>query len=124
MKEAFRRHDHHGNHDDATTDDGSTPDELCPVHRRTGYEPLDRQKVVAKAKTVLRIGNTVVDGDKVYRSYKVDQVNGDWLWLVSVSGLVGWVRSGDVVPFEQAIDYFTQEIHQNPSTRGRSSRED
>ena len=91
---------------------------FAPFTVEQDTSPWIGKKVVAKAKTVLRIGNTVVDGDKVYRSYKVDQVNGDWLWLVSVSGLVGWVRSGDVVPFEQAIDYFTQEIHQNPSLVG------
>ena len=77
--------------------------------------PWVGQKVVRKSLTPLRVGNQIVDQGGTFGIYKVEQVNGDWLWLVA-GGVSGWVRSGEVVPFDKAIDYYTQEIRANPDS--------
>ena len=71
------------------------------------------QRVITKYGTPLRFGSQVVYVDTVFRVYKVDRVKGDWLWLVA-GGVSGWVRSSEVVRFDQAIDFYTQEIAANP----------
>jgi tetratricopeptide (TPR) repeat protein len=86
---------------------------LVPVADAQDVSPWVGQRVVTKQKTPLRVGGQVVDEQKDFRVYKVERVNGDWFWLVS-GGASGWVRSGDVVLFDQAIDYFTQQIGANP----------
>lgn len=71
------------------------------------------QKVVTKYRTPLRQGRRVVDNDAVHRTYRVEDVFREWLWLVSGSA-TGWVRSCQFVPHDQAIDFYTQEIRANP----------
>ena len=73
------------------------------------------QRVITKYGTPLRFGSQVVYVDTVFRVYKVDRVKGDWLWLVA-GGVSGWVRSSEVVPFDHAVDYYTQEIRANPGS--------
>ena len=80
-----------------------------PAAHAQAASPWVGTKVVTKQKTVLKIRGTVVDDEKEHRIYTVETVNGDWLWLVSGS-VAGWVRSGEVVPFDQAIDYYTRFI--------------
>ncbi|HEV3164811.1 MAG TPA: tetratricopeptide repeat protein [Isosphaeraceae bacterium] len=73
------------------------------------------QRVVEKsADTTLVINHQVVARGNVHRIYRVEHTSGDWLWITS-GGISGWVRSNDVIPFEQAIDFFTYEIRSNPS---------
>ena len=55
------------------------------------------QRVITKYGTPLRFGSQAVYVDTVFPVYKVDQLKGDWLWLVS-GGVSGWVRSSEVVP--------------------------
>jgi len=77
--------------------------------------PWVGQKVVTKFKTPLKAGNQVVDEDAVFRIYTVERSEGDWLWLVA-GGVSGWARSSDVVAFDKAIDFYTQEIGAKPGT--------
>lgn len=77
--------------------------------------PWVGQKVVTKYNVPLRVGNQVVYDDHLFRVYQVERINGEWLGLVSGS-VSGWVRSGEVVPFDQAIDFYTQEIRTNPGS--------
>ena len=50
------------------------------------------------------------------RIYKVEQVNGAWLWLqAEKEGVAGWVPAAEVIRYDQAIDYFTNQIRANPS---------
>ncbi len=72
-------------------------------------------RVVTKNSATLRIGGQVVDDGVTFRVYTVERANGDWLWLVA-GGASGWVRARDVVPFDRAIDYFTQQIRINPGS--------
>jgi tetratricopeptide (TPR) repeat protein len=47
--------------------------------------------------------------------FRVRETKGPWLWLAADnSGLRGWVKVEDVVPFDQAVDYYTNEIRMHP----------
>jgi tetratricopeptide (TPR) repeat protein len=70
-------------------------------------------KVITRYRTPLRAGSEVVDTGDEFRVYTVKGVNGDWMWLVAGS-VSGWARSGEVVAFEQAVDFYTKEIEANP----------
>ncbi|HMB04412.1 MAG TPA: tetratricopeptide repeat protein, partial [Isosphaeraceae bacterium] len=51
---------------------------------------------------------------KIQRVYRVQKVDGPWLWLAAESrGSSGWVQAEQVVPIDQAIDYYTNEIRAN-----------
>jgi tetratricopeptide (TPR) repeat protein len=69
-------------------------------------------KVVTKYETPLRIGERVVDDGAVFRIYTVRHVSAEWLWLVADS-VTGWVQSSEVVPIDEAVDFYTQEIRAN-----------
>ena len=64
------------------------------------------KRVVAKYRGFrLKIENQVID-PKVVETYRVEQVNGPWLWLYAAK-LSGWAPADQVVPVEQAIEFFT-----------------
>src|SRR5271166_6298499 len=48
-----------------------------------------------------------------FHVYTVQRTSGDWLWVVSGS-VKGWIPVSQVVRFDQAIDFYTQEIAANP----------
>jgi tetratricopeptide (TPR) repeat protein len=73
------------------------------------------QRVVTKQPTPLRVGNQVVDDGSNFRVYTVERSEGGWLWLVA-AGVAGWVPAGEVVPFDRAIDHFTQLIRADPGS--------
>jgi tetratricopeptide (TPR) repeat protein len=85
------------------------------------------KRVILQFGSVLRVGNQVVDNQKLeanargglrnsQRIYKVEQVNGPWLWLQAENeGVAGWVPAVEVIPYDQAIDYFTNQIRANPA---------
>jgi tetratricopeptide (TPR) repeat protein len=77
-------------------------------------KPAVGQRVVIKYKQPLRFGTAVVE-PKEYRSYTVGQVEGDQLLLVA-GGISGWVRADDVVPLDQAVNFYTQEITKQPTS--------
>ena len=52
-----------------------------------------------------------------FRVYKVEQTNGQWLWLVEEGGSArGWITAEWLIPFDQAVDYYTNQIRANPSS--------
>jgi tetratricopeptide (TPR) repeat protein len=70
-------------------------------------------EVIAVRSTPKKCGNEVV-GTLYYGSPAVvDVVNGDWLWVCPAPR--GWVQRGDVLPLDQAIQYFTDQIAKNPT---------
>ena len=87
------------------------------------------QRVITHYGAVLQIGNQVVDDEKRstnltvsgkdrsdFRVYRVEHVNGNWLWLkAEKEGIEGWLKAEFVIPFEQALDYFTNQIRANPT---------
>jgi hypothetical protein len=74
--------------------------------------PRVGQRVVTKYLTPLRL-NKPVGSDAVFRVYKVERAEDGWLRLVA-GDISGWVRAGDVVPFDQAIDFYNREIRTKP----------
>jgi tetratricopeptide (TPR) repeat protein len=78
-------------------------------------------KVVTKYQTPLRVGGQVVDEDKAFRVYTVEEVNGGSLRLVAGS-VKGWAPATEVVPFDQAIDFYTQEIRANKGASAYNHR--
>jgi tetratricopeptide (TPR) repeat protein len=79
-----------------------------------GPEAWLGKRVVIKYKQPLRFGPVAVE-PKEYRAYTVAQVEGDQL-LLTAGGVSGWVRTDDVVPLDQAVAFYTQEILKNPSS--------
>jgi tetratricopeptide (TPR) repeat protein len=88
------------------------------------------QRVITKAATVLKVGRQVVDDARrrkslaisgydrnAFRVYRVQHVNGTWLWLKAEYGNVeGWARAEQVIPYDQAIDYLTAQVRARPDS--------
>ena len=86
-------------------------------------------RVITRYGATLAVGGKVVNDEgrdraraasgkerRNFRIYRVEQVQGPWLWLVSeTQGASGWVKAVDVVPFERVIDEATAAIRLNPS---------
>jgi len=85
------------------------------------------KRVITQFGTVLKVGNQVVDDEgrskelargknqSVFRTYKVEQANGQWLWLVAEgSSVKGWAPAANVILIDRAIDYITRQIDANP----------
>ena len=100
-------------------------------------DPWTGKRVFTQYGTVLKVGDVVVDDEKrtdnlrvndhdrvLCRVYRVEHVKGEWLWLQDEkSGIAGWVQTKYVIPYEQAIDYYTTFLRSNPqaylfNTRG------
>jgi hypothetical protein len=51
-----------------------------------------------------------------FRVYLVEHVNGNWLWLkTKKEDVKGWVKVEYVIPFDQAIGYFSDQIRARPN---------
>jgi tetratricopeptide (TPR) repeat protein len=61
----------------------------------------------------LKVGAQPVAVGRDRHLFRVDRVQGDWLWLVD-GGVKGWARSADVVAIDQAEAVFTAEIRRRP----------
>lgn len=74
------------------------------------------KRVVQKIpKFRLRSANATREPPGVVWVYRVERVEGDSLWLQAEGvGVSGWARADEVVPIEQAIDYFTEYIRDHP----------
>jgi len=85
------------------------------------------KRVITQFGTVLKVGNQVVDDEgrgkelargknqNVFRTYTIEQVNGQWLWLVAEgSSVKGWAPAANVILIDRAIDYITRQIDANP----------
>jgi tetratricopeptide (TPR) repeat protein len=60
--------------------------------------------------------NRVVGTKNTFNVYRVEKVNGSQLWLRSAgNGLAGWAPADQVVPVEQAVEFFTGYIRSYPA---------
>ena len=85
------------------------------------------KRIILQFGSVLKVGNAVVDNQKsvangrgglreTSRIYRVEQVSGPWLWLkAEKEGASGWIRANEIILYDNAIDYFTNQIRANPS---------
>lgn len=79
------------------------------------YDPWVGARVVARGSdTKLKVGPRVSATLNAGSVFRVDRVQGDWLWVDS-GNISGWLKKADVVPFEKAVPYFTAAIAANPS---------
>jgi tetratricopeptide (TPR) repeat protein len=78
--------------------------------------PLVGRRVVQRSNEFsLHIENRVVDRRRVIHFYRVEQANGPWLWIrAENNGFSGWALNNQVVPVEEGIDFFTQQIQDDP----------
>ena len=91
-------------------------------------DPWIGQRVFTQYGAVMKVGNDIVDDEGRSRSlavsghdraeerlYRVEHVNGDWLWLKDEkSSKAGWVDRRWVVPYDQAVEFYTARIRANP----------
>jgi tetratricopeptide (TPR) repeat protein len=63
--------------------------------------------------TNLRVENQVVSVHNQFRRYKVEQINGNWVWIVS-GQVRGWVLKDEVVRADRAIEFYTDVIERHP----------
>ena len=70
-------------------------------------------KVVLKVGASLKVGEQVVDTGQSHRVYIVERTQGEWRWLVS-GKIAGWARSADIIPLDEADEFYTAEITKNP----------
>ena len=72
----------------------------------------------------LKIENRLID-PKEFVIYRVEQVNGPWLWLTAEGqGLSGWAPADQVVAVDDAIAFFTDYIRANPGETGLHDESD
>jgi tetratricopeptide (TPR) repeat protein len=74
---------------------------------------VGKQVVQNQANFGLRIGSQVIDLKHRLEVFRVEQVNGGWLWL-KVGNLEGWARADEVVPVDEALEFFTNAIRATP----------
>jgi tetratricopeptide (TPR) repeat protein len=72
------------------------------------------QKVVTKYQYPVKVGNQIIEDGSRHEIFTVTRTEGDWLWVVSGS-IEGWLPVSQVIRFDQALDFYTNEIHSNPA---------
>jgi hypothetical protein len=94
------------------------------------------RRVFTRYGATLKIGSRVVDDEgrvrshaasgkdrRTFRVYRVEQIQGPWLWLVSeTQGVSGWVKAVDAIPCDQAIAYATAVLYSNPTSAAYVAR--
>ena len=83
--------------------------------RSMAASPWIGRSVVQKVNPLVlrREGGSVENPQNRLPIYHVVGVNGPWLWL-RAPGLEGWADATEVVPVEQAVDYYTEHIRVSP----------
>jgi len=76
---------------------------------------VGRKVMTIKWDTEFKEGNRVTFKSDLGKVYEVEKVNGQWLWLAG-RGRRGWVKSSDIVPYEQAIDHFNRLVRRDGSS--------
>jgi tetratricopeptide (TPR) repeat protein len=73
-------------------------------------------RVMARASgTKLKIGSEVTALLNAGSVFRIDKVRGDWLWVDS-GNIRGWVKKDAVIPFDQAIVFFSGLIDREPAS--------
>jgi len=88
----------------------------APVQAQADQGWIGKRVVQKRGDFVLRDnGEPVERSGKSIDSYRVEQADGPSLFLkAETQGLSGWATAGEVVPVEQALDFFTQQIRAHP----------
>lgn len=83
-----------------------------------GDEPWTGKSVIQKDRDlVLKVGAKVLKHGESLDIYEVEHEQPPWLWLRSTeTNMQGWARADQVIPLDQAVPFFTGEIHASPSS--------
>ena len=106
------------------------------IAQATSRDTWIGQRVFTRFGTVLKVGGQIADDERIsenlaasgqhrreVRVYRVEQTNGSWLWLkYEKKGISGWVQSANVIPYDQAIDYYTSQLRSNPTAMAYEGR--
>jgi tetratricopeptide (TPR) repeat protein len=65
------------------------------------------------SQTPLKVGAKVTASLNAGSVFRIERVNGDWLWVDS-GNIRGWVNKSDVVALDEAVGFFTSVIEKNP----------
>jgi tetratricopeptide (TPR) repeat protein len=87
---------------------------ICISSVTFAHDVGDSVVVVADQKAELKAGDKVVGTVGRGSILRVDNVNGDWLWVIS-EGKKGWIHSRNVIESDKAIKFFTDAILENPN---------
>jgi len=79
------------------------------------YEVGDLVVAITDAPLRVRREGRIRRTDTVFPgvTMRVGAVSGRWLWVSN--GVPGWIKKDDVIPLEEAIDFFTAKIEDNPT---------
>jgi tetratricopeptide (TPR) repeat protein len=85
----------------------------CFVNAQAGNDWINKRVVQRSAEFRLKIDDEPVErSGKAIEFYRVERTDGALLWLQAEKARYGgWAKADDVIPVEQAIAFFTQEIH-------------
>jgi tetratricopeptide (TPR) repeat protein len=78
---------------------------------------IGNEVLLRSPQTELKVGSQVVATGAAHRLYRVVHIRGDWLWIVA-GDVGGWVRQGEVVTFEQAMEEYDRRIASAPHEAG------
>jgi len=78
---------------------------------------LGREVLARTPDLKLKVGSRVVGTAPDATVLHVQQVQGQWLWLGT-----GWVQATDVIPLDDAVGFFTEQIKSSPSVFNYLSR--
>lgn len=76
--------------------------------------PSGSPVMVIRVDAELMSGRDVVGKAALAQILVGREVNGPWLWIPAANG---WIELTDVVPIDKAIEHFTKQIEQEPTSR-------
>lgn len=82
---------------------------------------MGKQVIIRSPEVRPRIGAQAVDVGKEFRVYRVDLVQGEWLWVVS-GDVRGWILAAEAMPYDQALEICTEENRTHPTAAGYTLR--
>ncbi|MFO0884692.1 MAG: tetratricopeptide repeat protein [Pirellulales bacterium] len=80
-------------------------------------DPWIGKRVFWKQGSVAMVGNMTVSVQNIAFPSPVSEVNGEWLWVGRA-----WIRKSDVMLAQEALDFYTDVIRQNPSSEAWACR--
>ncbi|NQV22803.1 MAG: tetratricopeptide repeat protein [Rhodopirellula sp.] len=85
----------------------------------SGTKPAEHPVMVIHADAELKSQSVVVGKAALAEILVGRETNGNWLWIPAAKG---WIQQSDVVAIDKAIDYFTRQIQQSPTSRNYFER--
>ena len=84
------------------------------------FESLVGKQVVQKYTAPLRIESRTFYAPG-FQIFKVEQVKGEWVWVVS-DAAKGWMKGEEVVPYDEALQFYDEEISEGRNVQAHFRR--